>query len=218
MLKIIAVTATCLVVMGTLLSQSSQSIAPTFAQPDSAAQHALASFKRGFSPSYYGITRNDLQRCQLDTPFVNYYVSLDALASYTPAQHPKVLLGSSHGQTYPITLDGRIIAELDVIEQNGKWKEFRSGGDGSSTRKMLNAFAKIPAGSDQKRMLIEVATIDSTYFVGWTTDADLMLIPIFDDASRALRSAVPLSGRQLFTELHAHGRKNKAQIEKDHAQ
>src|SRR4029453_11323466 len=179
---------------------------PTFADPKTASDQALVTFRKLITKDNYKDLGFDsveeVGGAQLGAPLAIFFVRLDRLRDYQPGSDPNTLLTDGAQVYYPVLVKEQVRAAIVVEMANGTWKATRLGNAGLAKQiSQVQRDAASPAVGSEPDMIVQVPAL-GIYFIGRRgADKKLTLIPFATEPRYKLRTAAEQSADEVFATL-----------------
>ncbi|OQZ04018.1 MAG: hypothetical protein B6D34_05310 [Candidatus Brocadia sp. UTAMX1] len=145
---------------------------------------------------------DEVSAVALGEPIRVFFIRLDQLQEYKPEADPSKLLIDANKIIYPFTIREQIRSSVVVEKVNEAWNATNFGG--SHLIKILTDVRKNITDSTGLRIssffAVQIPALN-LYFVGYRTDNELMLIPIYDDLSFQFKAGRTMLAKDVFSAI-----------------
>ena len=187
-------------------NQGGQQQQQTFADAESAATQALATFRTLVNAQNYkdfGFeSADELASARLGVPLRVYFVRLDQLREYQPGSDPNRLLNDLNQMNYPVLSRDKVRSSVVVQQVDNRWRLSKLGQGGLAQQ--IAAVRKNPAGTvpdpTAQQFIVHVGAL-GLYFLGHREGDKLMLTPVTVPTGLNLRAGTPAPAEEVFAAL-----------------
>lgn len=144
---------------------------------------------------------DEIARMTLGEPIPVYFVGLETLQKFNPADDPNLLLTNPHEMIYPVLVDGKVRCSLGLKSNGGEW-QVRTFGRPRISRALakLRDAAASGALSQSDYFAVEIPAM-YLIFIGHRAGGNLMLTYVHDDAGLGFVAGQTAPATEVFAKI-----------------